>query len=479
MLKAPFLKYWDYVRSSFWFVPSLMATGAIALALAMVALDQHVTGSWLQEFGLIYAGGADGASAVLQTIAGSMITIAGVVFSLTLVALSLASQQFGPRLVYNFMRDRSNQLVLGTFIATFLYCLLVLRTIRYAEDDTFVPHLSVTLGVLFALASLWVLIYFIHHVSVSIQADQIVARVGADLNRGVEKIFPAQMGREPAEPSHDAAVRLPKNFDREARSVPAGGDGYLQLIDVEGLMNLATECDAVLRLEHRPGHYIVCGGTLARVWPSERVDEEFIKRLNSVFVMGHQRTPTQDLEYAILQLVEIAVRALSPGVNDPFTAISCIDRLGSGLCRVARSELPSASRDDEQGRLRVVVPPITFEGVIGAAFNQIRQHARSSAAVSIRLLETIKSIAEATTRPDDRAVLQRHADMIARGARESIAEPEDRRVLEERYSAVTVAQQRPEQRAHSGARVAAPLPAAGRDERGSEGGIGTSPARDR
>jgi uncharacterized membrane protein len=171
-MKAIILKYWEQIRSSFWFLPSLMATAAVGLSFITVALDQRVTQKWLRRLGWVYNGGAEGASAVLQTIAGSMITIAGVVFSLTLVALSLASSQFGPRILRNFMRDTINQLVLGTFIATFLYCLLVLRTIRRDEGALFVPHLSVTLGVAFALASLWVLIYFIHHVSVSIQADE-------------------------------------------------------------------------------------------------------------------------------------------------------------------------------------------------------------------------------------------------------------------------------------------------------------------
>ena len=157
-MRAQFLKYWERLRSSFWFLPTLMAAAAVGLSFLTVALDQSVTQKWLRSVDWVYNGGTEGASAVLQTIAGSMITIAGVVFSLTLVALSLASSQFGPRLLRNFMRDTTNQLVLGTFIATFLYCLLVLRTIRREEGSLFVPHLSVTLGKVFALASLWVLI---------------------------------------------------------------------------------------------------------------------------------------------------------------------------------------------------------------------------------------------------------------------------------------------------------------------------------
>ena len=180
-MKGRFFKLWNRIRSGFWFIPAVMAGVALALALASVSVDGPLT-EWLTlQLSWTFTGGAEGASAVLGIIAGSMITIAGVVFSMTLVALSLASSQLGPRLLRSFMRDSATQVVLGTFIATFLYCLLVLRTIRHAEEVAFVPHLSVTFGVLLAVASVGVLIYFIHHVSVSIQANEIAARIGKEL----------------------------------------------------------------------------------------------------------------------------------------------------------------------------------------------------------------------------------------------------------------------------------------------------------
>jgi len=193
-MKAQFLKYWEQLHSSFWFVPAILALGSTALALSAVALDEHAT-DVLRNWKWLYSGGAEGASAVLQTIAGSMITIAGVVFSMTLVALTLASAQFGPRLLRNFMRDTVNQLVLGTFVATFIYCLLVMRMIRHEDEVAFVPHFSVTLGVVLALVSMAVLIYFIHHVSVSIQADEVVARVAKDLDEGMDRLFPEDLGK--------------------------------------------------------------------------------------------------------------------------------------------------------------------------------------------------------------------------------------------------------------------------------------------
>jgi len=434
-VKTRLFKYWDLLRSSFWFLPSLMAAGAVVLAFASVALDEIVTDKWLHALGWAYTGGAEGASVVLGTIAGSMITIAGVVFSMTLVTLSLASSQLGSRLLRNFMRDTTNQVVLGTFVATFVYCLLVLRTIRRADEIAFVPHLSVTIGVLFALVSLGVLIYFIHHVSISIQADEVVARVGKELVVGIERLFPEQVGQGQPRPAIEAhAGAIHEAFEREARPVGADGDGYLQLIDADALMALATQDDVLLRVERRPGQYVVAGRPLVMVWPGDRVTKEFAVRINSIFALGNQRTSAQDVEFAIHQLVEIAVRALSPSINDPFTAVACVDRLGSALCRLAQRDMPSTYRLDAQRRLRVVVAAVTFSGIVDAAFNQIRQYARSSATVTIRLLETIAVIAGAAHRLEDRAALRRHADLIVRGAREGLPEDEDRREAEVRYS---------------------------------------------
>lgn len=427
-------KYWDRLRASFWFVPIVMAGAAVVLAFVTVAVEAPVS-DWLQRTsGWTFTGGAEGASAVLGAIAGSMITIAGVVFSMTLVALSLASSQFGPRMLRNFMRDTMTQVVLGTFIATFLYCLLVLRTIRRAEEVLFIPHISVSLGVLLAVVSVLVLIYFIHHVSVSLQANALVARVSLELFEGIDRLFPEAIGRGTRRiPPGPPSTGFLHAFDGEARSVGAGGDGYLQYIDKDVLLALAMEEDVVLRLERQPGHYVVADGPLVLLWPGDRVTDEIAARVHSAFTLGNQRTPRQDIECAVNQLVEIAVRALSPGLNDPFTATTCVDRLGSALCRLAQREMPSPYCHDAQGQLRVIGPAITYSGIMDAAFNQIRQYGRSSAAVTIRLLETIAVIAGFAHRAEDRAALQRHAEMIARGAREGLSESEDRQAVRARF----------------------------------------------
>jgi len=433
-MRAQVFKTWDRVRSSFWFRPAVMAGGAMVLTFATIALDEPVT-DWLTlNWGWTFTGGAEGASALLGVIAGSMITIAGVVFSMTLVALSLASSQLGPRLLRNFMRDAATQTVLGTFVATFLYCLLVLRTIRRADEIAFVPHMSVTLGLLLAVASVGVLIYFIHHVSVSIQANEIVARVGAELIEGIERLFPENIGRgAPRIPTASPDAGFLDTFGREARPVDSAGDGYLQFVDGNALMALAMQEDVVIRLERRLGHYVVAARPLALVWPGSRVADGLKDRINSAFALGNQRTSVQGIEFAVNQLVEIAIRALSPGVNDPFTAMTCVDHLGAALCRLAQRDMPSPYRHDSQDQLRLITPVFTFPDAADAAFNQIRQYGRTSTAVTIRLLETIAEVARSVHRPEDRAALLRHAKMIVRGARGGLLEDEDRQEVEERF----------------------------------------------
>ena len=445
-MRIQVFKIWEGVRSSFWFLPAIMAGGAMVLAFATVAMDERVTDWLMRSWGWTFTGGAEGASALLGAIAGSMITIAGVVFSMTLVALSLASSQLGPRLLQSFMRNTITQMVLGTFVATFLYCLLVLRTIRRADEIAFVPQLSVSLGVLLAVTSVGVLIYFIHHVSVSIQANEIVARVGTELIEGIERMFPENIGRgAPQISTEPPDADFLDTFGREASLVGSAGDGYLNFVDGSALMTLAMQEDLIIRLERRPGQYFVAGRPLAMVWPGSKVTDQLKENINMAFAMGNQRTSVQDIEFLVDQLVEIAIRSLSTGVNDPFTAITCVDHLGSALCRLAQRDMPSPYRHDSQDQLRLITPVFTFSGITDAAFNQIRQYGCTRTAVAIRLLETIAEVARSVHRPEDRVALLRHAKMIAQGARSGLLEDNDRQEVEERFqSAIQLLSESPD-----------------------------------
>lgn len=427
---------WEQLRSTYWFIPIAMVALAVALAAAAVLVDRALPERGVESLRWLYPGGAEEARALLSTIAGSMINVAGVTFSITIVTLSLASSQFGSRLLRNFMRDTGNQVVLGTFVATFVYAVLVLQTISGVEGRVFVPQLSVIIGVLLAILSVAVLIYFIHHVSASIQAENVIAAVGRDLDNAIKRLFPEQKDGAPRARNPKPVGKPPRGFERPGHPISATRTGYLQAVDYDGLMNVARESDLVFRLEHRPGDFIVEQGDLVVVWPAEEAGEELVKRVNDAFILGARRLRLQDVEFAIHQLVEVAVRALSPGINDPFTAIACIDRLGASLAHLAERDIPAAHHFDRDGRLRLITNVVTFPGVVDAAFNQIRQDGRSSVTVTIRLLESIAIIAAHARTEEQRAALRHQAEMIWRSSNEALPEACDRKDVKERYQLV-------------------------------------------
>lgn len=427
-------KLWESLHSSYWFVPALMMAGAMILVFLVLKLDRLAESAFSSYLIWLYTGGPDGARSLLLAIAGSMITVAGTVFSITIVALQLASSQFGPRIIRNFMQDTGNQIVLGTFIATFIYCLLILRTIRV--EPPFVPKIAVTMAILLAIINTGVLIYFIHHASTSIQASHIIKQVTDELDAAIERLFPQAIGHSLAAASPRRVGEIPIDFDPKSAVIKSGKSGYLQTIDAENLLEVATHHQLLVRLNHHPGNFIVQGSELARIYPGEKFDQKLADQINEVFTLGKERTERQDVEFPISQLVEIASRAISPGINDPFTAIRCIDRLSVGLSSLAEREFPSPYRYDDRNNLRVIANPYTFADLTNAAFNQIRQYGSSDVAVVIRLLEAIQVIVTHTHREQDRAVLLRHATMIKRNSQEGVLEECDRTDIEARYQAV-------------------------------------------
>lgn len=424
--------FWEKLSGSFWFLPVLMALASIVLALTVLAIDR-LNLPILENF---YAGSPDGVRSLLSTIAGAMISVAGLTFSITIATLSLASSQLGPRLLDNFMRDRGNQVVLGTFVAVFIYCLIVLRAVRSVEEMVFVPHLAATLAMGLVVISLGVLIYFFHHVSTTIQAQNVIGSIGRELEASIGRLF----SREYTTAAYEFRLRgeddIPADFEDEAQFVTAGASGYLQAIDYQALRKAASEHEVLLRLIYRPGDFVAKGSDICAVYPAAAVSEELEKRVQGAFTVGAGRLRIQDVEYALDQLVEIAVRALSPGVNDPFTAIACLDQLGTTLSQLAESSIPSGYYYDPDGRLRVISDTVTFDGIVDAAFNQIRQHGRSDVAVTIRLLEVIAIILARTKTYSQRRALIRQAEMIKRGSDESIPEENDRRDITQRYEQI-------------------------------------------
>lgn len=425
------LKLIDDIRSSYWFIPSLMALAALGLGIGVVYLDVAVGTDWLTELGWYQSNTSDGAREVLSTIAGSAITVAGVVFSITIVSVSFAAGQYGPRVLTNFMRDRGNQITLGTFIATFLYCIIVLRTIRGGpEEREFVPDLAIMIALVLALCSISVLIFFIHHVPRSIHANNVVARVGRQLVEAFDKLYPEFIGG--GEATQDAlALRIPPALRDTGRqeAVETGQTipilsprtGYIEAIDDDQLMKVALGCDLVLRLDCRPGDFIHEGRVFAHAWPGHRTDEKAVTAIEAAFAVGSQRTPMQDTRFLVDELVEIGTRALSPGVNDPFTAIACLDWLGAGLSQLARRSIPGPLRSDSQGALRVVALPLGFEDYLGLAFGQFRQYLASDRNAAVHALRTIGRVGSDCEDPARLAQLREEACALAALARDRLS----------------------------------------------------------
>jgi uncharacterized membrane protein len=424
--------YWERIRTNYWFIPALMSLGAIGLSVFSLQADTLYFDA--KSITWLWRGGSEGAQQVLSTIASSMITVAGVVFSITLVVFTMASGQFGPRVLRNFMRDLGTQIVLGTFLSTFLYCLLVLRSVHEVSEAAFVPRFSMSCALVLSVASLAVLIYFIHHVCDSVQAENLVAHVGRELESAIKETFPVQKGTTAPDGNREAdETEFPEQLREACWEVRASRSGYLQALELETLMDLATANDLKLRLLQHPGNFVAECNPLVQAIPRENCSASVGQRLENAFILGRHRTPTQDIDYSVHQLVEIAVRALSPAINDPYTAIACIDWLGAAMNIMAGREAPSQYHRDAGGVVRLTLHTQTFAGMMDRAFNQIRQYGAKSPAVLIRLLETFARIAGNLRRARDWEALRRHAQCVTADARETTIDAVDFEAIEARY----------------------------------------------
>lgn len=423
----------DRLRDSYWFIPSLMLVAVAFLAWVTTNIDDAYDPEKIRWIGdLIYSGGPDGAREVLSTIASSMITVAGVVFSITIVSLQLASTQFGPRMLANFVRDRGNQVTLGTFLAAFLYSLLVLRTVRTSDPAT-VPHLSVTFALGLAGAGLAVLIYFIHHIATTIQAPNLIAVIAEELRHGAKHLFPDVEDVQDVSPG-PRERQLPADFDQASGNVGALSSGYIEAIDVGEMVKVAKDHDLVVRLDLRPGRFVVAGTPFAKAYPKDRLDDDVADVLARAVVTGARRTPQHDIEFPIRQMVEIAVRALSPAINDPFTASTCVDQIGACLCDLARREFPTPYLVDDEDQLRVVDgDPLTWARLVGASFDQIRQAASFHTAVYVHLLESLTRLAGCVGDAERLDPILTEARLLVEAAERHLETEEDRGVVGERY----------------------------------------------
>ena len=395
------------LREKFWFIPALLCLTAVLLAQALILVGKVDT---LPRVFELYRVGENGSRAILAAIAGSSLAVAGTTFSITIAVLALTSSSYGPRLIRNFMVDRANQVVLGVFVATFLYSLLVLASVRPEGPDgsPFVPHLAVNVAVLLAVLNVGVLIYFIHHISDSIQISTITRRVRSDLHATIEQLYPQELLEREAHADGDAEYE--GHFD-DGAEIEAGRAGYITAIRHEHLVAHAQEIDAVIALKVHPGRYVLDDTVLAVVHPTERA-AELEPVLRDGVSIGDERTPWQDISFAVQQLTELAVRALSPAVNDPFTAINALDDLSASLALLARRRMPSPRWLDETGRMRVHAPYIDVTELTSGVVDHMRWYATDAPSVLHSTLDFIRRVGRQSEDPELREHLRSQVHLL-------------------------------------------------------------------
>jgi uncharacterized membrane protein len=406
--------WWFQLRGSLWFVPALLTAGAALLALLTVEIDLRLRLDRQAGTDWLFGGGAEGARGVLSAIAGTMITVTALVFSITVVALQLAASQLTPRVLRTFMSDRGNQVVLGFFIGTFTYALLVLRSVRAPLEQRggFVPAISVSVAIVLALVCVGLLIYFIHHGANSMRVSVVVDRVAAMTLGLVDELYPEErQGRT-------TTLADPMVPDESLVPVHAGAAGYLQALDEEALVALARERAMTIRIEPCVGDFVLQGSQIASVLPA--VDPDSEDAIRDALRLGFERTAQADVEFGIVQISDIAVKALSPGINDPNTAMTCTDRLAELLVTVA-GRLPAGDlRVRAEGDGRLLLPGPSFDRLVAVAFGRIRHYAAEDARSIEHLATTLGRMAHLVP-PACRPPLAREARLALDEARTSIS----------------------------------------------------------
>lgn len=415
---------WQGLLDGFWLVPGAVAAGTAGLSFVLVEIDR-ATG----EVGLAFGGDAGAARDILATIAGSLITVAGLTFSLTIVILALISSQYTPRAVRSFLADRVNQVVAGAFVGIFAYCLLVLRTVRGSEDGggEFVPALSVTVAIGLGLVTLALLLVYIHRLGQSIQASHVTARIARQTLEALDRLYPDRYGRALGEDPDDTLRAWLEEGD--PASVTSPRPGYVQLIDLDALAQDAP-AGARLHVSVRPGDFVTENDTLVRIWPAEAVRDRGASIRQGIPIAA-ERDLRQDASYGLRQLSDIALKALSPGINDPTTAVVCISYLRAALERLAGRTIPASVRQLGEGAA-LVAETRSFEEYLDSAFSEIGRYASDNARVVVALLAALRSIACAVRQaeaPERLPVLIELGEAITAAAVEAAATTRDEELL--------------------------------------------------
>jgi uncharacterized membrane protein len=379
-----------YLSTSLWALPGVILTMSVATAVATTLLDRRLSGDVRWAEWLFFTGSPEAAREIFSTIAGSMLTITGVVFSITMLVLQLASSQFSPRALRTFLRDAPSKVALGTFVGTFAYALIGLSTVRSTDELEFVPRLTVTIAFVLILASLAMFLHYIHHTARKIQVTSIIKSIGEETIAAIERCLPEE---PPDEPLHARTITA---LPYEIKSRHAG---VIQGVAVEKLVHLAQRHELVLELTRGVGSFVPLDTTLFR--SSHPLSEEQQAELASHVTIGTERTLDQDIAYGFRELTDIALRALSPAMNDVTTGINVIDALHDLLLRIGRRADQPSVHSDEDSLPRLITQPFSWHDYLQIVFSEIGCAGKDHERVRLRLLEVAASLAREL--PEDRA----------------------------------------------------------------------------
>ena len=423
-MKAYLVKIWSSINASYWFFPALFSILAVALAFTTIWLDRNGFAEFLNRMQFVTMARPNGAANMLTVIAGSMIGVASTVFSITIAAVAYASGNYGPRLLTNFMEDRGNQVSLAVFIGTFVYSVTVLRTVRAADEATtnpapdetilpgFVPQLSLLTAFILTMISVAVLVYFLNHIPSSIRINTVLEGIGRRLMNEIERIYPKAQ-------THTTEMKTPIGL-----VVPAREPGYIQVIDYEGLDSLAKREKGTLKLAVRAGDFVQDGRPLA-YWAGDDREDRMGEEVRNYFALGGMRTPAQDLHFLIDELAEIGMRALSPGINDPFTAITAMHWLGAATHDIAKRDLLRRFGDAEDAdQDRLILLDDDFEHYLARGFGAMRSAVAASRTATLVEFDTLATMMIDIEDESRLQAIVKEADLLFAQTREKLSGPE-------------------------------------------------------
>lgn len=429
--RGSFRRIWDQFRVSFWFMPLVMAISAILLSNIIFFIDKLIPDVVLENSQFILKGGAVELRSTLASLATTTLATAGVVFSLLTLPLSTVASQYGSRLLRIYLSDRTTQIVLGMFTGTFTYCLVSVLKIPTSDQVNDLPQLTATFALVLFLVTFASLIALIHHISTALQAPNIVAAAGAELSATVRELSLERVSSKTKILSNDLDA-TEKSEVGQGYEIRAKTKGYIQSIDLDRVLHLAINADLIIRLVKKPGRFVAEGDLIAVIRPADHVNQHVEVDLRRTFMIGRQRTPTQDLEYAVNQLAEVALRAMSSAINDPFTAMTCIDYLGVGLALYAKQDHPQPNICDSKGYLRLIYEPVSFDELLSAAFDMLRHASSDNAIVLLKMLDAFETIGRNTQDADRLRELQRKVSLVQAESEAANLINDDRLIIRQR-----------------------------------------------